>query len=204
MEFPPVRYILGFISFIALIILGIVLIARVSNRGDNTIELAPTINLVEAVDSNADFVFTEQGPIVANEDHYQIRITVNRNNRRVEYIKGYEGTVVSQINLDNNEESFRQFLSAIDRVGFDTTRETKFDSEAGLCPRGRRYILESEQADNSFRRWTTSCNKQLGDFGGNLNSVASLFRKQIPNYTKFVSQGRRTKLPTTMEPVVLN
>lgn len=185
------RYILGLLGFIFLIILVIILFARMGNRGRTELDLDPLPQLVEAASSDADFVFTEQGPIVAEENHYQIRISIDRISRRVEVIRGYQNSVVAQQNFDNNEQAFEQFLSALDRNGYSNEAKSEFDSEEGLCSQGRRYIFESNQFSERFRRWSTSCSKIRGNFGGAIERVRQLFRDQIPEYSKFISDTRR-------------
>ena len=193
MESASLRYILGFLGFLAAIVFIIVLIFRLSGRNADQVvtDLAPTPRLVEMVDAGANFVFTEEGPIVAEEDHYKIRITVSSAGRRAEVIKGYQNTVVGQVNHANNTEAFRQFLSALDRAGFTTERETEFDSEAGVCSNGKRYIFESGSNGLVSKRWSSNC-REKGSQGGDVNALTKLFEKQIPEYNTFLSQTRKT------------
>lgn len=184
------RYILGFLGFLALIILVIILIARGSGR-DSSLNVAPAPELAEAASTDARFTLTENGPIVAEEEHYRIRITVSRVGRRVEVIRGYGSNVVAQANFDNSEDSFRAFLSALDRNGYTIESRTRFESEAGLCSSGRRFVAESNQFDSEFRRWWTSCSNFKGSFGGASSAVQRLFTDQIPEYRQFISDTRR-------------
>ena len=186
------RYILGFLGFIAFIIFIIVLIARLATQnGRQQLDLAPTARLAEAASTDADFVFTESGPIVAEEEHYQIRITVNRSGRRIEVIRGFQNNVVASADFGNNEEAFRSFLAAIDRTGYSRERSTDFDNEEGLCPKGRRYVFTSDQFGEDFRRWDTSCMNVRGSFGGSINTARELYQDQIPDYNRFISGVRR-------------
>lgn len=193
MESASLRYILGFLGFLAAIVLIIVLIFRLSSRNTDqaVTNLAPTPRLVEMVDSGASFVFTEEGPIVAEEDHYKIRITVSAAGRRVETIKGYQNNVVAQANYSNNAEAFDQFLSALDRAGYTNDRKTEFESEAGVCSNGKRYLFESNSNGSIGRRWSTNC-REKGNQGGDVDAIVSLYRKQIPEYNKFLSEARKT------------
>jgi hypothetical protein len=186
-----VRYIMGLLGFIVLIILVIVLFARMGNRSDSNLDLASAPRLDEAASSDASFTYIEHGPIVAEEEHHEIRITVSRISRRIEIVRGYQDTVVAQANFDNNEQAFGQFLSAIDRGGYNLENKTDFESEVGLCPREKRYIFQSNQFSESFRRWTSSCRNIKGSFGGSLSTVRALFRDQIPDYRKFITETRK-------------
>lgn len=191
MESPTLRYILGFLGFLALIVILIVFIFRMAGRNSQPVNVTPSPQLVEMADKGAVLTFTEDGPIVAEEDHFQIRITVSSTNRRVEAIRGYQNTVVAQANFDNNDQAFRSFLSALDRAGYTQERETSLNGPEGLCPRGKRYTFMMNSNGEQTTRWATSC-RELGNLGAQASILIDLYQKQVPNYYQFIAEARKT------------
>ncbi len=188
MESNPLRTILSVLAFIVVIIFIIVMFARLTgNRGP---EPLPAPSLSEVASSDAQFTFTESGPIVAEENHHQIRIRISRMSRTVEVVRGYQNLVVASQTLPNTEAAFSEFLSALDRAGYGGQRNTRFATEEGICPNGRRFVFVSDQFNEDFRRWTTSC-QEKGSFAGSLNVVRQLYTSQIPEYNQFISGTRR-------------
>lgn len=179
--------VIGFLAFAILIVFILIMIFRVG--GERQIA-EPAKQLNTAAETDARFEYYEQGPIVAEEDRYAIKITITRGSRQVEVFRGYEGNVVASKSFDNNQEAFSNFLSGLDRAGYRLEGRTRFSSEAGLCPSGRRYVLTSNQFDEEFRRWTTSC-QERGNFGGVFSTVRELYRDQIPEYGSFIRDTRR-------------
>lgn len=174
---------------ILLIILAVVIIVIFTRSGDRPSDETPVPQLAEAAASDATFNFTEAGPIVAEEDHFRIRIEVSRFNRTITIFRGYDNVVEAEQSFSNSEAAFREFLSALSRAGYTSERNTRYDSESGLCPASRRFVFESDQFGQDFRRWSTAC-REKGDFGGHLDTTRKLFRNQIPEYNEFISETR--------------
>ncbi len=185
-----IKALLGFVAFIFLILFIVIMIARGGKSGNNVVRKdIPQLNT--AASSDANFQFTQDGPIVAEEDHFSIQISVNKSNRTVRVIRGYKGQVVASSSFGNNEAAFADFLSALDRAGYTNVNRSRYQSEAGLCPLNNRFVFQSDQFEKDFRTWTTSC-RENGTFGGNFSTISSLFRDQIPNYNQFISSTRQT------------
>ena len=184
-----VRYIFGFLGLMAIVVFLIVLIFRLADR-DTTplIESRPALTELATTDTN--LVFTESGPIIAQEKHYMVRITVGDDSRRVEVIQGYNNNVVAQANFDNTEEAYEQFLAALDRNGYNEDRNTDIESENGLCANGKRFVFETIPSDALTRRWATSCSER-GNIAGKVSIIVKLFQDQIPEYNRFVNDARR-------------
>lgn len=187
MESSTVKAVLGTIAFIILIVVVVVIFAR---GGNDTPTNQPVPQLAEAAVSDAVFSFTEAGPIVAEEDHFRIRTSVSRFNRTVTVFRGYDNVVVAEQSFSNSETAFKEFLSALSRAGYTGERGTSFDSEAGVCPTGRRFVFESDQFGQDFRRWTTNCTEK-GSFAGRFSTTRTLFTSQIPEYNTFIRDTRR-------------
>lgn len=182
------RGIFGFIAFVVVIIFLIIFIFRIGRSPE--ISAPPRPALVTAAESDASFSLISSGPIVADENFYQVRINVSRAGRSVQVIRGYNSQVIASKHFDNNTEAFSQFLSAIDRAGYTTQRRTNVETEAGVCPNGRRHVFESDQFGEDFRRWISSC-RETGNFGGAFSTIQQLFQSQIPEYREFITETRR-------------
>lgn len=182
-----IKAILGFVAFIVLIVFIVVMIAR---SNDNRPSVSASPQLSTAASSDAEFSYTESGPIVAEENHFRINITVNKWSRTIRVYRGYQNNVVASSSFNNNEAAFADFLSALERSGYTTKRATRYDSEAGLCPLNRRFVFESDQFGEDFRSWTTNC-QEKGNFGGRLSTNSTLFEDQIPDYNTFISNTHR-------------
>jgi hypothetical protein len=115
------------------------------------------------------------------EDHYTVRITVGRDERTVETVRGYQGDIVNSKTYDNDQEAYTVFLRALQFQGFTNgdPDPAKAD-ERGLCPTSKRYIYEviSPGGSSIQRFWNSEC--KVGTFKGNGQVIRSLFRAQIP------------------------
>ena len=177
------RYLIGFIITIGLVILLIVLLF---SGGGGTTKKVPTSG--KALDSyastDAEVRLTIDGPINAEQNHRQAQITVGRNSAVLNVIQGYNGTVVNQQNFANTEAGYSAFLHALELVGFTRgdTSNSGLKTEAGHCPLGRRYIFEIIQGGKAIERfWATSCNGPH-TYLGNVLTTIELFQVQIPTY----------------------
>lgn len=146
-------------------------------------------DLLGAPNANRAARYTINGPIVGNEQHRAVRITVDRNNRTIDVIEGYEGRVIKTQSTSNTQNAYQAFVEALNGANF--TRELNAQGrgiESQLCPMGQRYVYElGAGTSNALRTWSNSCTNDQGTFGGNRAVVQTLFQKQIPNYNQFVS-----------------
>ncbi len=181
------KAIFAFLGFVVLVIFVVVLVAR---GGNDTPDVEPAPQLAEAASSDATFRLTELGPITAEEDHFRVEIAVSRDNREIVVYQGYNNLVVASQRFSNSQAAFEEFLSALDRAGYTNSRNTNYESEAGLCPTRSRFVFTSDQFDEEFRRWTTEC-REKGNFGGDFSTNQLLFENQIPELNTFLSDTRR-------------
>jgi len=181
-----IRYFIGFLLTVGLIILLIVLLFHHGGNGKVPVTQAPLTSY-----SNSDTVVREtiDGPINAPATHRQLQITVGRNNTTFEELSGYDGNVVKSQSYDMTENAYSNFLYAIERAGYtqgNTDRALK--NERGYCPEGRRYIFEVIQDGKDLERyWVTNCNGTPKTFNGKASLVIDLFRAQVPDYTSLTS-----------------
>ncbi len=176
------RYIVGLLLGIGLIVLTFILIFRAFSGGDDTPQ-APAISLPSYANTNAVMRFTIDGAIVSQQNHSRIRITVSKDTVLYEQIQGYEGTLVQSKTYPTNTQAYGTFLRALDLAGYENGNKEVDDDERGYCPNGRRYIYEAlDGSDTILRWWSTSCSNDQGSFLGGSSTVRTLFQKQVPDY----------------------
>lgn len=151
--------------------------------GDRSVEEVSSYN----VTSTATARFTVDGPVVANEDHRSFVIEVSQNVVSMRVYSSYGQTVIAQQSYQNTQPAFDTFLNALEneqvtnRLGNTTTDDD--EAESGVCPRGRRFIVE---LDSDVRRWGTTCSRREGTAGFNMTSIRTLFQRQVPDYRDLV------------------
>ncbi|HYH75339.1 MAG TPA: hypothetical protein VD735_05260 [Candidatus Saccharimonadales bacterium] len=176
------KYFLGFLASIALIVLVVFLVIRGFSGGGDPAAKQRT-PLTNYANTQTEVSMLVDGPINANQEHNAYRITVGRDQTTLETFVGYEQTVIENRLYENNEDSYRSFLAALDLAGF-----TRGDAEAakkdptGVCATDKRITLEITNGTSEIQKfWTTTCDIQ-GTFQGSLPQVAQLFRAQAPEF----------------------
>jgi hypothetical protein len=183
MELRGLRYFIGFVVVIGLLIFLFVLIF---GGGDNKSKVpSSSRTLTSYAESESEASLTIDGIINSAEEHRQVKITVDRNQVLFQIKRGYNGEVIDSRNFPNTTASYSTFLHALDHAGFTKGDiKNKDADERGYCPLGKRYILELKDGGERVERfWATSCGKPktfLGDLGLNI----SLFQRQVPDYYK--------------------
>lgn len=178
------KFILGALGVIFLVILVIVLITR---GGNDRTAVEEAVVISEQAREGVSAVYTQQGAVVGQNQRRAIRIIVNQDERRLEILTGYEEAVLRSHTYANTNAAYQTFLVAIDQAGFGTKKATTVVDPRGACPLGRTYIFElREFSQPMIDLWSTSCGKKMGTFGGNTTMVRTLFEKQIPDYAKRV------------------
>ena len=119
------------------------------------------------------------GPIVADQDHRALKITVDHNEAHIQKIVGYEGQVADQRSYPKTTESYVTFLKALEQASFMDGDNSSNESERGKCPMSNRYVFSlTNNGVDVFRYWKTACNE--GTFSGDAEKTMWLFRSQIP------------------------
>ena len=159
------KYFLGFLAAVGLIILVFILVLRGFGGDKNIAQPDP---LSDYANTDALVRMTVDGPIVADQQHNAYRISVGRSETRT---------------YENNQQGFTNFLRALDVVGFNkgndkATKEA--DDERGMCATGKRFVFEIINGTSQVQRyWSSTCGT-LGTFKGNSAQVKSLFDRQVP------------------------
>lgn len=176
------RYMLGFLGVIALIIVVLVLIIRGLSGDDAVKDLKP---LTDYTNTDTVMQFTAEGQIDADVVHQSLRISVSRTEARAEILQGYNDTVVDTISYPNNSEAYGVFLRALDLQQFNRGNPSEtLKDERGFCADGNLYLFEiKENGQEAQRFWKTSCGE--GNFGGNPAKIEQLFKAQIPDLGNF-------------------
>ncbi len=179
------RYLIGFIITIGLVILLIVLLFSGGGGDDGTKKVPISGKALDSYAStNAQIRLTIDGPINAEQTHRQVQITVDRNSAVMNEIQGYNGNIINTRSYTNSQAGFSAFLHALELLDFTKgdTSNGSLKSEAGHCAAGRRYIFEVIQDGHDIERfWATSCGGPHS-FLGNVPNTIGLFQRQIPNY----------------------
>ncbi len=185
------RYLLGVIAFIVLLVIAVVtLVSRDNDQPNETANQAGTRLVVlseEAKDGKV--ILTINGKVVGEEQHRSIRITISHTNRILEVLRGYEFAVDKNQTFSNNDAAYDVFLHALDNAGFIRERNFTPRDERGVCPLGNQFIYELKDSTD-IKLWSTSCNSKEGTFAGQAKLIQDLFKAQIPDYSKLVSGVR--------------
>jgi hypothetical protein len=178
------RYILGFIIGLGLIVL---LFVAIFHHGSNNGAPAPntTHQMVDYADTSTEVQFTDDFPVTANQNHRAIITTVGRDQVTFSVVSGYENQVIRTQSYVNNSAAYAEFLRSLQLAGYNLkNNDTKLRDERGYCPQGHRYIYEIKDGSNTSQHtWSTSCGN-IGNFKGRSGTINDLFHRQVPDYGK--------------------
>ncbi|MEO6760949.1 MAG: hypothetical protein ABI220_01055 [Candidatus Saccharimonadales bacterium] len=177
------RYILGILIGLGLLILVIVLLVK-SLSGGSVENVIKPIDLPSyaATDSTAQLYI--DGPTNGDTEHRAVRISVSNQDIKVDVIQGYQRNVIDNKSYVNNQAAYAVFLHALQNYDFGKGNTSKdLADERGFCALGNRYIYELKSGDSDVMRfWSTSCGGQ-GTFKGDGPTIRQLFINQVPRDT---------------------
>lgn len=181
MELRGLRYFIGFIVVIGLLIFLIVLIFGGDGDSKKVPESSRTLSSYAKTDSEVSM--TVDGEENSATDHRQIVISVDKGHVLYQVNAGYDGKVIDSRTYPNSTASYEAFLLALEHANFTKGDLNHKNSDPrGYCPLGQRYIFELKEKGNTIHRfWATSCGKPK-TFLGDLNTCMVLFRRQVPGY----------------------
>lgn len=177
------RYILGFLIGIGLIILLFVMIFRGGSAP------APTQKpLVDYAVTNKTVQWTDDYPVNLDQNHNRVKIVIGQDQVTLTVEQGYQGTVLRSQSYANNPTAYANFLRSLQLAGYSAGKtDPKLQDERGYCSQGHRYIFEVKDNQQTIQRlWSTSCGN-IGTFQGKTSSVMRLFQRQVPDYGKLTS-----------------
>lgn len=170
------------IAILLLVAGGNIIIGLVSSPSDEESQ-KPTVVLTNYANANSSVSFEIDGPIVGDEQHNAVRMTVSADERTLQIYEGYDGTVIDEQRFSNTLDAYRAFLSALAFEGFTAEKKTNLDSVAGVCPDARRYISQVRANDQLIQElWTGSCRRGEGTLAADNTEIRDLFIEQIPQY----------------------
>ncbi len=185
------KFFFGLLALIAAVVVVVLLFMNLlrpvdQNTGSN---VSHSVDLVDQENIDGITTYTVRGPIVANEEYTQLRMSVSKVGRTIEVLKGYDSRVEKTETLPNSPEAYRAFLDALSAAQFAARRDHETGDKRTTCVTGDHYSYSmSIGAEKKVDSWTTSCSLAQGNFAGNFGATADLFRKQFPNYTAFGGQ----------------
>ncbi len=174
---------------VLLVIAGFIIFNIPWGGSNETKQIVQEVKLVESAESDQKVRMIQSGAIVANDEHREIWITVGRYDVTFEAVKGYTRKIINSKKFSNTPESYRAFLAALTDLNFTKERIYKgTETELGSCPSGQRIIFDiftpTEEVEHT---WGTTCSSKIGNFGGEMGEVRSLFREQVPGYNELVA-----------------
>lgn len=186
------RFILTGVGVFVLIVLLIVFFANRGNKPQPVVSVNKNTDLTQYAETSTQVRFTQNGQIIAREDHRVLQITIGQNERTATIFEGYQGKVLKSQTYLNDVDAYRAFLASLHNNGYTNHKEpaNKFILPLGACSSGLRYnydIINSTDTIQSL--WGTSCGGE-GTFAGRSSNVRTLFRNQIPNYNDFIKDVR--------------
>jgi hypothetical protein len=184
------RYIVGLLLGIGLIILTFILIFKAFSGGSHTPKTNP-IDLNSYSTTDAVMRMTIDGPITSEQKHSVVRVTVGNDQVLFEQLDGYQGKLVQSKTYPSNPDAYATFLRALTLADYTKGNPNGIKDERGYCPNGRRYVYEAlTRGDTILRWWSDTCNSKGATFLGNRAVVQRLFTDQVPDYSKLVSKAR--------------
>lgn len=177
------RYILGILATVGLIILILVLLFR----GGGSAPKPKNLVLSNYAHTGSTATYIIDGPIVADQDRREIKIDVSSHIVTFTLYRGYEGDVLAQQTYGNNDTAYTSFLKGLQNLGFTLGNNSKaLQDERGRCPNGQRTVYQfTNESDTLIRFWSTSCGEKT--FNGSIGGVDQIFRRQIPDYNQLTT-----------------
>ena len=176
------RYFLGFLAAIGLIVLVFILVLR--GLGGHSRQPNVQTLLTDYAKTETVMRLTVDGSVNADESHRRVRITVGRDENTIETLAGYQDQVLDTKTYPNNEEAYYTFLRSLQLQGYTKgVSDPARADERGYCPTGKRYVFEIITGNATVQRyWKGSCG--AGTFSGNSSTIRVLFQKQAPDFSK--------------------
>ncbi|MEK7471822.1 MAG: hypothetical protein AAB624_01105 [Patescibacteria group bacterium] len=179
-----VTWFFGLIAIVIAVVVGTILIRNIVNDNNSTTQKASTTKqVVSQIKEGTALRLLVEGPVIADEKHQSMQIDITSTSRTVTLFKTYNRVEFKKSTYTNNQKAFEAFAQALDRAGYTSVNsEVESTKYAGECALGRVYHLEVLQSSKVTQDlWTTSCSTTRS-FGGNMATVLTLFKNQIPNY----------------------
>lgn len=178
------RLILTTLFIAILVVLAVILFGPKPQSNLNHLTTKP---LSDYSKTDAQVRLTTDGHLNGEDQHMQIRITIDAHDRTLDIIQGYNGHVVKSKTQTNNQTAYDTFLRALDLAGFTRSKNVRIKDERGFCPEGSTFIYQLINTDkHDTRLWSSDCGG--GTFAGKSTLVQDLFINQITGYEELTNQ----------------
>lgn len=178
-----VNWFFGLIVVVIAFVVGTIMIRNIVDNNKATDKKISSTQLVDQIKADTTLRLYVDGPVIADEKHQSMQIDITPNSRTVTLFKTYQNVVFKKTAHTNNQKAFDAFAQALDRAGYTVSLSADDIKYAGQCALGRVYHLEVLKGEEITQDlWTTSCSTTR-IFGGNMSSVLTLFKNQIPDYS---------------------
>lgn len=178
------RYLIGLVIFILLIIF---LIIKLLSGGNSKPNLPPSLSSYANTSTTVRYII--DNPVQAPQNHNDIVIEVGSSNADIKITTGYDGEVVKEQSFPMTDAAYAAFLLSLQHSGGYTlgNNDPQLKDERGYCATGNRYSYDiiSGDGDRIQHYWSTSCNQKT--FKGLPDVVRQLFERQIPNFDEYTS-----------------
>lgn len=184
-----VRFILFVLACVFLIWLIVFLLAKAFSGSSTKTATVPDTSAPLSSYTDSTAIAYMDGPIVSDQEHVAIRISVNKQESRIERLTGYNGQVAEARSYPKTEASYVVFLKALEQANFMNGEKSGKDDESGKCAGSNRFVYRLQNGGSDvFRYWTTTCGG--GTFKGSQEDTLWLFREQIPHldYNEITSE----------------
>ncbi len=183
------KYVLSVIGMIIFGVIAVILFSKsVTNNNAGSVQVGiEQVHTTDYINDRSKVQYTKYGKIIANEERRTLKIYVSERERVIEVLKGYDELVEVRKSYNNNHESYKTFMYALDKEGFTRKQSTTVENPTGICAKGYTYFYKlSEVGNNITNLWNSSCKSLGGDLGNKGTDIRSLFEKQIPDYNEVV------------------
>lgn len=160
-------------------------VSNESSKEENSSSSKELLN----TDQNRSVKMAVRGPIVAQENFRSYTVEVSPKFRKLTTYKGYLGEVIKEVKLDNNAESYTQFVNALNKANMmkGTAFSGEADDLAGVCATGHLYDFSMLKDDNIEKHlWTSTCSGSKGSLIANTKQLQNLFIAQVPGNEQIV------------------
>jgi hypothetical protein len=183
------KYLLGVVGIIIFGIIAVVLFGNVLDRtSDESVgETKKVVKTTDYINDTSYVQYTKYGEIVSNQNRKTMKISVSQKEAVIEILDGYQETLETKKTYPNNYESYKNFMFALDKLGFTNKKSTDVENPTGVCPNGYTYFYKLNNSGSDVSNlWNSSCKTLGGDLGNNGSKIRELFTNQIPDYSDIV------------------
>lgn len=181
------------IALVSLVMIGgiVFLVNVIFNKGGvPRKEAKETVNLLTNPTANTKIEMIARGPVIAEEKHYEIVITITENSRKLVIYRGYERKQeYKKVELGNNSAAFHEFLRALDQNDF-AKKQGKDLASTSVCAGGNLVIFKIMDGDKVVHSTYTSDCKGSTNMAGKDKAITDFIMNQIDGGKDLINKSR--------------